>query len=949
MTRRSGMKIIVWGLVFIAGYFALARIGSPLRVDAVTVSPVWLPHGLSLAAVLIFGVRFWPFVAIAVTAHSLSRGAPLSAAVGLAAAKVIEVLIARYLMCGPCQFTGALDNLRSVLALVFGGVVLASIPGAILSVTWTLALGLAPWSRFVELAGMWWLGDAMGALILAPIILTFVTERRWTFDRSTVTTLVLLGAGLLVASEIAFGNFLGPTPGVQFAYLLFPLIFWASLRFGVHGAALSAGLASLYATIGTWHGLGPFARDPAIEGLLLLATFTAVMVSTGIFLGAVISERRTVARALRDSQRRYLLASSAGRAGVWDWNLETDDIYVDPVLKNILGYEDHEIANTVEDWSRLVHEDDVGLVQSAAERHIAGQTPRFEVEHRMVHKDGSIRWLLARGEVQRDPSGQPRRLTGTDVDITPRKLAEQALEHGEQKIRQQLSELEHIYRTAPIGLALTDRNHRYVRINERLAALNGQSVEDHIGRSVRELLPEVADTTEPILRRVLDTGEPHVVEIETSTAAWCGTALVGHYPFYGLDGTVQGVGIIVQDITAQKKAEELQAGNTRALELVAQGAGLGDVMSVLAENVESQSGYGCLIRMITNDGSSLRLVAAPSLGRDRVGDLETVPLGEQGGSCGSCARRRRPVATEDVAEDPAWSMFRRECAAVELRSCWSIPILDANDEVLGTVALYRGTPGVPDDTATDVAKNAAYLARVAIEHTRAREALTKSESSLRESHDQIQNLLQRLIAGQEEERRRVSRELHDGLNQQLAALSFEIGRLRSEVADDAPSLSAQLYELQNRAALLIDDVRRISHELHPSMLEHLGLVAAVRAYCDEANRHDDVTVRFDPIHPPETIAPETALCLFRVVQEGVRNAAKHSGASAVQVTLRSSNGTLLLAIADNGTGLHLDENYNGGLGLVSMSERVKAIGGDLDILSNPREGTRLEVRVPIRP
>ena len=145
---------------------------------------------------------------------------------------------------------------------------------------------------------------------------------------------------------------------------------------------------------------------------------------------------------------------------------------------------------------------------------------------------------------------------------------------------------------------------------------------------------------------------------------------------------------------------------------------------------------------------------------------------------------------------------------------------------------------------------------------------------------------------------------------------------------------------------LIDDARRMSHELHPSMLEHLGLVAAVRGYCDEVSRRGDIRVRFDPIRPPERVSPDIALCLFRVVQEGVRNAAKHSGADVVQVTLRSSDDAITLAIADDGCGFE-NRRSNGGLGLVSMAERVRAIGGEFGILSDRDEGTRLEVRLPL--
>ena len=431
---------------------------------------------------------------------------------------------------------------------------------------------------------------------------------------------------------------------------------------------------------------------------------------------------------------------------------------------------------------------------------------------------------------------------------------------------------------------------------------------------------------------------------------WSGTALVGHYPLLGAGGTVHGVGVIVQDITPHKKAEELQAGNNRALELVAQSASLSDVMDVLAENVESSTGRSCIIRLVSDDGRSLTLIAAPSLPSRHDVALNIVPISPYGGTCGNAARAGRAIVTTDISRDPSWASLHSAAATLGLRSCWSVPILGGSSEdVLGTVALLGDETGSPKEADMDALENAAHLARVALEHARARVALTKSESSLRESDDQVQHLAQRLIAAQEEERRRVSRELHDGLNQQLAALSFEIGKLRSKVADDTPELGERLSQLQSRAAHLIDDARRMSHELHPSMLEHLGLVAAVRSYCDEESRRGSVAVRFDPIRPPESIAPETALCFLRVVQEGVRNAAKHFGASAIQVTLRRANGSILLAIANNGSGFEPAAGRNGGLGLISMAERVRAIGGRFNILSDPSEGTRLEVQLPALP
>jgi signal transduction histidine kinase len=344
----------------------------------------------------------------------------------------------------------------------------------------------------------------------------------------------------------------------------------------------------------------------------------------------------------------------------------------------------------------------------------------------------------------------------------------------------------------------------------------------------------------------------------------------------------------------------------------------------------------------------LRVIAAPSFPADYDEALEVLPVGQRGATCGRAAFERREVVTTDITKEASWNDFASAATAVKIRSCCSVPILSSSEEVLGTVSLYADEEREPDEQEMEVTRNAAHLAGVAIEHIRAREALTKSEASLRESHEEIRQLAARLIAAQEHERQRVSRELHDGLNQQLAALSFEIGMLRTEVSEEQPAIGHNLGELQARAVALIDDARRISHELHPSTLEHLGLVAAIRAYCDEVSRRGETTIRFDSIHPPEHIAPPAALCLFRVVQEGVQNAAKHASATVVQVTLRGADDSLTLAISDDGRGFDT-ERANGGLGLVSMAERVRVLGGQFSIRSSLNKGTRVEVRLDPSP
>lgn len=130
---------------------------------------------------------------------------------------------------------------------------------------------------------------------------------------------------------------------------------------------------------------------------------------------------------LDEIRERYALATAAARVGVWDWNMETGDFYLDPNIKAFLGYEDHEIPNDVELWAEHIHPHDKGPVMQAAQDTIEGRQKEYVFEHRMLHKDGSVRWILVRGSVIRDPDGKPLRFVGTDADITDRKLLEKRI------------------------------------------------------------------------------------------------------------------------------------------------------------------------------------------------------------------------------------------------------------------------------------------------------------------------------------------------------------------------------------------------------------------------------------------------------------------------------------------------------------------------------------------
>jgi signal transduction histidine kinase len=225
--------------------------------------------------------------------------------------------------------------------------------------------------------------------------------------------------------------------------------------------------------------------------------------------------------------------------------------------------------------------------------------------------------------------------------------------------------------------------------------------------------------------------------------------------------------------------------------------------------------------------------------------------------------------------------------------------------------------------------------------------IQENEAALRLTQEALRALTTRLVAAQEQERARLARELHDGLKQSLVGLSLEIGELQDRLGKPE-SIRADLAKLEGRVIDISEDVRRISHSLHPASLEHVGLVVALRSYCAEFSKQTgiDTELLADDLLP--TLSKEATTGLFRIAQEALTNVAKHSRASGAQIALRQGSGEIQLLIEDAGVGFDVvGERSKGGLGLISMEERCRALGGVLSVKSNQGQGTAVEARIPI--
>jgi len=202
----------------------------------------------------------------------------------------------------------------------------------------------------------------------------------------------------------------------------------------------------------------------------------------------------------------------------------------------------------------------------------------------------------------------------------------------------------------------------------------------------------------------------------------------------------------------------------------------------------------------------------------------------------------------------------------------------------------------------------------------------------------------KLIEAQETERRRIARELHDDICQRLAMLTLEL----EQASEGSNGSTGRLMEIRDRYGEIALDVQALSHELHSSKLEYLGIVAGLRTFCEEFSEQQSVTIDFTHENVPAQLPPEVSLCLFRVAQEAVHNAVKYSGREELVVHLRGIHGEVELEVSDAGAGFDVEAAMKGrGIGLMSMQERAHLVKGILSIESTPGRGTRVSVRVPV--
>jgi integral membrane sensor domain MASE1 len=305
-TNRSNRRIAI-GVAVAASYYAAAKLGFQVAFVAEQVTTVWAPTGIALAALLLWGRSLWPAVWLGAFVANATAEAPMWTAAAVASGNTLEAIAAVTILRRLPHFDPTLQRVRDVAAFIGVGALLSTAIAATVGVTTLCAAAVQPWHRYPQLWAEWWFGDALGALVVGPLILTMARPPSpWSRREWVEAALLVLGAA--ATTQIVFGHVLGAAIGSHpLEYVIFPFVIAAAVRLGPPATALVVFGASGLTIWNTLRGAGPFAGSEAHESLVLLQSFMGVLAATGLVLAAAIAERRT-------SERRRAAAHAVSEA-----------------------------------------------------------------------------------------------------------------------------------------------------------------------------------------------------------------------------------------------------------------------------------------------------------------------------------------------------------------------------------------------------------------------------------------------------------------------------------------------------------------------------------------------------------------------------------------------------------------------------------------------------------
>ena len=606
-----------------------------------------------------------------------------------------------------------------------------------------------------------------------------------------------------------------------------------------------------------------------------------------------ITERKLAAEALRQNEQRLRGVLEASHDSIYMRNLRSGKYeYVSPSARDLTGFTAKEFASMdFDEMEKRVHPEDAtkhskhfdNLTEVRADDDFAAT-----VEYRWMRQDGEYRWFSDSRALVRDSGGLPHMIVGSVRDVTERKRAEEQLRESEEKYRA-------VVESAVEAICTMDCAGEFLFLNSTAARDFGGSPEDIVGKKMHDLFPtETADRQLASVRGVIETGQGVSVEGPTIVAGenrWYNTNI---QPLRDRTGEISSALIIAHDMTEQREAEKALRESEQKMRLIVEHSSDGINITEYDPKADMFRLVTCNSRYVEMTGRSREeLLAAENLN-----DFATIH-----------------ASPREMRE------YRKKLEQLQPyqgRASWHRP--DGKEN-------YYEWTAAPIQVGDKL-----YIIGVDRDITER----TRSEAALRSAHRQ-------LMSAREIERKYLASELHDSLGQGLVALQMT---LRASLGDDGKSRALDaLSDIRARCDDLVREVRNICHGLYPPTLESMGLETALRQIARDFDSQTEVIVQCPKSLGVRRLSSSVEIALFRIAQEAVTNAVRHGKAKRVEVMLACPSGLTALSVTDNGVGFDPEAAKGKGLGLTTIKERARAIGGQLRIESRPGL-TTVSVHVP---
>lgn len=698
--------------------------------------------------------------------------------------------------------------------------------------------------------------------------------------------------------------------------------------------------------------------------------------------GRNITELRRALQSLRLTEFRLEEAQRIAHLGHWEYNMATEQTAWSSTLYDIFGIDPEAHPDPAAAFAACIRPEDATALREGLERSFKTGRP-YEYNFRITRPDGLVRTIYAAGGPVTDESGQTVRMAGILQDVTGRHQLELSLAQMVERLtglntmgqavtssldmefiyQRVLSTARQLLSATAVFVLLHERDELYIVASEQEEDLRllGVRIKDDDGipgaawksgrpmwwsgeelrrRRSRKLAESSGLNAGTAIAVPIRYQEEQIGILEAANNDEDGFTLDDVRMLQAVASwTAIAIGKVRQHQSLERRVQESEAvaSISRALTETLEPHAILEMVVNTAHDIVPRSDWSVMHLL---HGRPERLDPVAVAGTDT--DLSDYIIGHEEGIAGLALKLGRTINVADIQHDSRASNYAH---SIGLRSLLVAPIQSRNRR-LGTISLHCRQPGAFTEEDERLLTILASQVGLGIENANLFDSQRRARLVAELQRERLRVLTDRLVTTQEEERLRISRELHDEAGQALTSLKINLDLLRAGLPAEQENLRARLADLATLTGETMDTLRTLAHDLRPPGLDAFGLNVALEGLCHDYSTRTGLTAAYDGVELPG-LPTAVALSLYRFVQEALTNIAKHAQARNVSVQLRQDDGELVLSVADDGNGFTYDPNTSqGGVGLVSMHERADLLGGTLDIDTAPGRGARLTIRVP---